>query len=225
MKKLARWVGIFFLTLAGIAFWSTKYFVPAMCFFLMAFLMTSLANKLLQRTIHKTLPLAGKIVVAVILFFAAIVGTPSQARVQNVPQPEVLGATQTQTPDQQQQTGKVESEQAPSETASPSPQLSPSPSPTPTPSPSPKVSPTPKPTAKPTPKPTPAPTIRVSSTPQPTIAPQPIAPPTTSGWACNCSKTCPQMSSCSEAQYQLNNCGCSARDADHDGVACDADCQ
>lgn len=44
-------------------------------------------------------------------------------------------------------------------------------------------------------------------------------------YSCNCSKTCPQMSSCAEAQYQLNACGCSKRDADHDGIACDADCQ
>ena len=59
----------------------------------------------------------------------------------------------------------------------------------------------------------------------PTSVPTPA--PTASGgsWTCNCSKTCPQMSSCAEAQYQLNVCGCSARDADRDGVACDADCQ
>ncbi|OGI26152.1 MAG: hypothetical protein A3J76_01750 [Candidatus Moranbacteria bacterium RBG_13_45_13] len=44
-------------------------------------------------------------------------------------------------------------------------------------------------------------------------------------FTCNCSKTCPNMSSCAEAQYQLNTCGCTARDADHDGIACDADCQ
>lgn len=41
---------------------------------------------------------------------------------------------------------------------------------------------------------------------------------------CNCSKTCPNLS-CSEAQYQLNTCGCTARDADHDGIACDSQCQ
>ncbi|MBN1916067.1 thermonuclease family protein [Candidatus Dojkabacteria bacterium] len=40
-------------------------------------------------------------------------------------------------------------------------------------------------------------------------------------WACDCSKTCSQISSCAEAQYQLNTCGCKARDADHDGIACD----
>lgn len=44
-------------------------------------------------------------------------------------------------------------------------------------------------------------------------------------FVCNCSKTCPNMSSCAEAQYQLNVCGCGARDADKDGIACDADCQ
>ena len=48
---------------------------------------------------------------------------------------------------------------------------------------------------------------------------------TTPKYTCNCKKTCPNMSSCAEAQYQLNVCGCSARDADHDGTACDADCQ
>lgn len=57
----------------------------------------------------------------------------------------------------------------------------------------------------------------------------PIVPEKTttikSSYSCNCSKTCPQMDSCAEAQYQLNVCGCSRRDADHDGIACDTDCQ
>lgn len=47
---------------------------------------------------------------------------------------------------------------------------------------------------------------------------------TTTGYVCNCNKTCPNIS-CSEAQYQLTACGCSARDADRDGIACDAQCQ
>lgn len=45
-----------------------------------------------------------------------------------------------------------------------------------------------------------------------------------SGWVCNCKKTCATMS-CQEAQSQLSSCGCSARDADKDGVACDSQCQ
>lgn len=44
------------------------------------------------------------------------------------------------------------------------------------------------------------------------------------GWACNCKKTCAAMS-CQEAQFQLDSCGCSARDADKDGAACDSQCQ
>jgi hypothetical protein len=42
-------------------------------------------------------------------------------------------------------------------------------------------------------------------------------------YECNCSKTCPNLT-CDEAQYQLNVCGCSARDGDNDGTACDAQC-
>jgi len=69
-------------------------------------------------------------------------------------------------------------------------------------------------------------------TPTPTYSPAYIPPTQTqtggsesSTYICNCSKTCSQMSSCAEAQYQLNVCGCSTRDADGDGIACDANCQ
>jgi endonuclease YncB( thermonuclease family) len=43
----------------------------------------------------------------------------------------------------------------------------------------------------------------------------------TGGFVCDCSKTCAQITSCEEAQFQLNSCGCSQRDADKDGIACD----
>lgn len=61
-------------------------------------------------------------------------------------------------------------------------------------------------------------------TPAPAVAPKTTPKSSGGGYACNCGKTCPNMS-CSEAQYQLNTCGCSARDADDDGVACDSQCQ
>lgn len=69
-----------------------------------------------------------------------------------------------------------------------------------------------------------------TQTPTQTTPTQPVqtTPPTTQTtgtYACNCSKTCPNMSSCAEAQYQLNVCGCKARDGDKDGIACDSDCQ
>ena len=43
-------------------------------------------------------------------------------------------------------------------------------------------------------------------------------------YSCNCSKTCGQMSSCQEAYFQLNNCGCRRRDGDNDGVPCESIC-
>lgn len=110
---------------------------------------------------------------------------------------------------------------------------------------------TPSPTQQPTPSTIPTVTIKPKATPTPTkkLVPtptknpvivyptatkipvqrvqtqvQPIAQPvqqTGGGSGCNCSLTCTQMTSCSEAQYQLNTCGCSARDGDDDGIACD----
>lgn len=44
-------------------------------------------------------------------------------------------------------------------------------------------------------------------------------------FACDCNKSCTKMTSCADAQYQLITCGCTARDGDGDGVACDSDCQ
>ena len=63
---------------------------------------------------------------------------------------------------------------------------------------------------------------------QPIASPTPqakVIPAAGGSFTCDCSKTCTQMSSCDEAQYQLNVCGCTARDADGDGVACDSNCQ
>ena len=70
---------------------------------------------------------------------------------------------------------------------------------------------------------TPTPTQKVTPTSTPTPKPQTIqsVQPVLGSYACDCSKTCPQMSSCEEAQYQLNVCGCTARDGDKDGIACD----
>ncbi|PIU03405.1 hypothetical protein COT44_03100 [Candidatus Shapirobacteria bacterium CG08_land_8_20_14_0_20_39_18] len=40
-------------------------------------------------------------------------------------------------------------------------------------------------------------------------------------YTCDCGKSCTEISSCAEAQYLLNVCGCKQRDADKDGIACD----
>ncbi len=59
----------------------------------------------------------------------------------------------------------------------------------------------------------------------PTPTPQPVpAPQPSPSYSCNCSKTCTQISSCAEAYYQLNTCGCSVRDGDNDGVPCENLC-
>ncbi|MFA7676156.1 MAG: thermonuclease family protein [Candidatus Shapirobacteria bacterium] len=45
-----------------------------------------------------------------------------------------------------------------------------------------------------------------------------------SGFVCDCSKACTKISSCEEAYFQLNDCGCSVRDNDGDGVPCESLC-
>lgn len=44
-------------------------------------------------------------------------------------------------------------------------------------------------------------------------------------FTCNCSKKCNEMTSCTEAFFQLNECGCSYRDSDEDGIPCESLCQ
>ncbi|MBP9758982.1 S-layer homology domain-containing protein [Candidatus Dojkabacteria bacterium] len=59
----------------------------------------------------------------------------------------------------------------------------------------------------------------------PTATPIPVgAIPSDDEYTCNCSKTCTQMSSCDEAYYQLDTCGCSKRDGDNDGIPCEDLC-
>lgn len=98
-----------------------------------------------------------------------------------------------------------------------------------------RVRPTPTITITPTPLPTKVPTI----IPRPTVIPTsvPVVPvynpppqveePQTNsgGYSCNCSKVCGAMASCDEAYFQLNTCGCSARDGDNDGVPCETICR
>ncbi|MBI4035909.1 excalibur calcium-binding domain-containing protein [Candidatus Daviesbacteria bacterium] len=54
----------------------------------------------------------------------------------------------------------------------------------------------------------------------PTSTPTPKQAP----YKCNCAKTCTQISTCAEAYYQLNTCGCSVRDGDDDGIPCESLC-
>jgi hypothetical protein len=56
--------------------------------------------------------------------------------------------------------------------------------------------------------------------------PQNVSPATDlpAAFACDCSKTCTAISTCGEAYFQLNECGCSIRDRDDDGVPCENLC-
>jgi micrococcal nuclease len=80
------------------------------------------------------------------------------------------------------------------------------------------VKPSPRPSLQPSPSP-----VQPSTVSQPVASPAPAAP-TSGEFNCNCAKNCPEMSSCDEAYYQLNTCGCSKRDGDNDGVPCESIC-
>lgn len=75
---------------------------------------------------------------------------------------------------------------------------------------------------------TPKPTTSQVITIQPTVYTPPIiqqtTKPSSSGFSCSCSKVCDAMASCAEAYFQLNECGCSKRDGDSDGVPCESIC-
>jgi len=65
----------------------------------------------------------------------------------------------------------------------------------------------------------PTPTVaKISTTPTMTVQ-------NNFGFVCDCNKSCTKISSCDEAYFQLNNCGCSVRDNDGDGVPCESLCR
>jgi len=74
-------------------------------------------------------------------------------------------------------------------------------------------------------EPVPAPVVTLVPVTTKKPTPAPVKAYTAPSYSCNCSKTCPQMSSCREAYYQLNSCGCSRRDGDNDGVPCESICR
>lgn len=59
--------------------------------------------------------------------------------------------------------------------------------------------------------------------PQPTQKPAFAPKKKSTSYTCNCRKTCSNMT-CAEAYFQLNTCGCGARDGDNDGIPCENVC-
>lgn len=60
--------------------------------------------------------------------------------------------------------------------------------------------------------------------------PPPIYTPAVEGsstrsYSCDCSKSCTKITTCEEAKYQLDICGCSVRDGDDDGIPCENICK
>ncbi len=158
---------------------------------------------------------------AMIVFFilALVTVPPSTKSDKQVAEPNVQGL-QVQSNEQKEQNNLNKPNSSVS-TPIPLPTATPTPSPTPKQTIKPTVASTPKPTLKPTAVPTQSPTAIPTIKAVETQTSAPTTAPQTGSFSCNCSKTCPNMTSCEEAQYQLNSCGCSARDADKDGTACD----
>lgn len=67
------------------------------------------------------------------------------------------------------------------------------------------------------------PSLGVALTP-PLPAADMTTPATPHQFVCDCSKKCAAMSSCEEAYFQLQQCGCGIRDGDGDGVPCENIC-
>lgn len=63
-------------------------------------------------------------------------------------------------------------------------------------------------------------TCESSSNATPTTPTTPTILTSPTVFICDCSKSCSNISSCQEAQFQLSNCGCTARDGDGNGIAC-----
>lgn len=75
-----------------------------------------------------------------------------------------------------------------------------------------------------TPTETSSPTQSPTSTPLPTAIKTGTPIATQSPYSCNIKKNCSQVSSCKEAYYQLNVCGNTSLDRDHDTIPCESIC-
>lgn len=60
---------------------------------------------------------------------------------------------------------------------------------------------------------------------QPQVQAQPSKLQVAGTYTCDCGKLCSQISTCEEAYFQLNQCGCTKRDSDSDGIPCESLCK
>lgn len=64
-----------------------------------------------------------------------------------------------------------------------------------------------------------------SSPTQQQVQSQPPKPQVAGTYTCDCGKLCSQIATCEEAYFQLNQCGCTKRDSDSDGIPCESLCK
>lgn len=57
------------------------------------------------------------------------------------------------------------------------------------------------------------------------VCSQPSKPQVAGTYTCDCGKLCSQISTCEEAYFQLEQCGCTKRDSDSDGIPCESLCK
>lgn len=191
---------------------------------ILALFLIPYTERVLLSRFHIVLDAKSKVVIAILLFFLMIaLYRPPENMSQSEEDGEVQGASEETADihveddiDDVNEEAEGEPTQKPEPTDMPQPTAVPEPTST-------RV---PQPTATQIP-PTQAPQqVQPSSTamPPPTSAPvqQEVAAPQPA-YGCDCSKTCTQMG-CEEAYFQLNQCGCSRRDGDSDGIPCENVC-
>ncbi len=66
--------------------------------------------------------------------------------------------------------------------------------------------------------------LKISPSPSAATSSPPASQTSSGNFVCDCSKGCTQITTCDEAYFQLNQCGCTKRDGDEDGVPCEKIC-
>lgn len=203
---LINWiVGIFFI-LSGFTFIGKAFDFALYCFIISSLFIppiySRISSKLNLGFLNKF-----RYLIIIILFFSAVAAYPRELLTEN--KESVVGDSQKK----QQSINQIDSKKEAITVI-------------PTEKPTPTLTSMPTPISLPTSTPKPTMIVYPTNTPDPTELP-PIATQTPDGpigYMCDCGKVCGAMASCDEAYYQLNTCGCSQRDGDHDGVPCEIIC-
>jgi len=212
MESKPNYIPLFIIFLISLAALTTSIFSFLIVFSFFSLLLGLLKPKLSLPTLGDATRKKVLSIFIPIMIASAILSPHDKTAQQEDKTNETISITQTV----EKTLNEVQKAEVKGEEAKP-----PTPTPVPTNTPAPTSTPRPTSTSVPTRIPTQVPT----NTPVPqTQYVAPVVEESSGGYACNCSKTCPNLS-CDEAYFQLNQCGCSARDGDNDGVPCEAQCR